>query len=214
MEDDISIGVAREAAIVRDLDAAENEASTLLEAVAVVADSDAHRTETTHSQRVDRYRAHRHGDACGVYGVAMTDVDISLADWLSTREAGSDRFTQTVAGVAERARAGEDFFVAVRELLDEVALLTEDRQRESALAERPGETGERRFDAFLGALAEHLAASWGLPRPPWAIEGARFLDRFWFYSDVPAFRPLQLAQSPAAFRRRGIFISAGALERV
>jgi hypothetical protein len=33
-------------------------------------------------------------------------------------------------------------------------------------------------------------------------------------SAVPGFRALALAQSPAAFRRRGIFIAEGALQRV
>jgi hypothetical protein len=42
----------------------------------------------------------------------------------------------------------------------------------------------------------------------------RFLDRFWFPSAVPGFRALAIAESPAAFRRRGIFIARGALERV
>jgi hypothetical protein len=42
-----------------------------------------------------------------------------------------------------------------------------------------------------------------------------FLDElFWFVSEVRGFRALALAQSPAAFRRRGIFIAEGALQRV
>ena len=66
----------------------------------------------------------------------------------------------------------------------------------------------------LVAPAEHLAAPNELERPPWATEPHRFLDRFWFVSDVPGFRALAIAQWPAAFRRRGIFIAEGALQRV
>lgn len=103
---------------------------------------------------------------------------------------------------------------AVREFLDEFALLPRDDLRRRAIEERPEQTGDSRADAYLGALAEHFAAAGGLDRPDWSIEPDRFLDRFWFPSDVPGFRALAIAQSPAAFRRRGIFIAAGALERV
>jgi hypothetical protein len=86
--------------------------------------------------------------------------------------------------------------------------------RARAIRDRPLPTGDARADAYIGALAEHLAATPGLERPEWAVERERFLDRFWFVSDVPGFRALAIAQSPAAFRRRGIFIADGALQRV
>jgi hypothetical protein len=79
---------------------------------------------------------------------------------------------------------------------------------------RPEPTGDPRADAYLGALAEHLAATHGIKRPAWSVEPDRFLDRFWFVSEVPGFRALAIAQSPAAFRRRGIFVAKGALQRV
>jgi hypothetical protein len=83
-----------------------------------------------------------------------------------------------------------------------------------AIRARARPTGDARADAYLGALAEHLAATHGLERPAWAVEPERFLDRFWFVSAVPGFRALAIAQAPAAFRRRGIFIAQGALQRV
>jgi hypothetical protein len=79
---------------------------------------------------------------------------------------------------------------------------------------RPESTTDPRADAYLGALAEHLAATNGIERPAWSLEPERFLERFWFVSEVHGFRALAVAQSPAAFRRRGIFIAKGALERV
>ena len=51
-------------------------------------------------------------------------------------------------------------------------------------------------------------------RPVWATEPDRFLECFWFVSGVPGFRAIAIAQSPAAFRRRGIFIARDALSRV
>lgn len=42
----------------------------------------------------------------------------------------------------------------------------------------------------------------------------RMLDHMWFPGVAPGFRPTALRESPAAFRRRGIFIARGALMRV
>jgi len=137
----------------------------------------------------------------------------TLRDWLREHPPDDAAFTQTIASVARRHHAGEGFMPAVRELLDEFALLPTDRQRARALADEPEPTGDPRFDAYLGALAEHLAITSSLPRPEWALQPGRFLDRFWFLSDVPGFRATAIAQSPAAFRRRGVFIARGALER-
>lgn len=137
----------------------------------------------------------------------------TLKDWLAEHPPPDGAFTQSLEVVAERAREGEDFRVGVREFLDEFALLPRTDLQARAISARPCLTGNRRHDAYLGALAEHLAAVRGLDRPAWAVEPERFLDRFWFPSDVPGFRALAIAQSPAAFRRRGIFIAQASLDR-
>jgi hypothetical protein len=102
----------------------------------------------------------------------------------------------------------------VREFLDEFALRGDDRCRLEAIVQRPELTGDPRHDAYLGALAEHLAAIHGLIRPGWSVEPGRFLDRFWFVSEVPGFRAVAIAQAPAAFRRRGVFVPERSLHRV
>ena len=138
----------------------------------------------------------------------------STREWLAEHPPPDEAFRQTLALVGERLRNGDELRFAVREFLDEFALLPRDDLRARAIRDRPELTGEDRADAYLGALAEHLAAVERIERPPWAVERERFLDRFWFVSEVSGFRALAIAQSPAAFRRRGIFISAGALRRV
>jgi hypothetical protein len=134
------------------------------------------------------------------------------SDWLAAHP--PRRLTATLAGVALRAAGGEDFHHAVREFLDEFALRGDDGSRAEAIAERPQPTDDPRHDAYLGALAEHLAATHRLSRPPWSVEPDRFLDRFWFVSEVPGFRALSIAQAPAAFRRRGVFVPERSLHRV
>ncbi len=136
------------------------------------------------------------------------------SDWLASNPPASRQLGATLAGVARRARGGEDFRHAVREFLDEFALRGDDRSRVEAIAQRPPPTGDPRYDAYLGALAEHLAAVHHLNRPAWSVEPGRFLDRFWFVSEVPGFRAVSIAQAPAAFRRRGVFVPERSLHRV
>jgi hypothetical protein len=134
--------------------------------------------------------------------------------WLAAHPPPDSAFLQSLAHVAARLRAGEGLRFAVREFLDEFELLPRRALMQRAIAERPALTMWAPADAYLGALGEHLAATRDLERPSWVTEPARFLERFWFLSDVPGFRALAIAQSPAAFRRRGIFIAEGALQRV
>lgn len=136
------------------------------------------------------------------------------SEWHAANPPSADRLTETLAGVAARVRGGEGFNYAVREFLDEFALRADDRLRAQAISDRPEPTGDARYDAYLGALAEHLAAAHGLERPAWSVEPGRFLDRFWFVSEVPGFRAVAIAQAPAAFRRRGVFIPERSLHRV
>jgi hypothetical protein len=136
------------------------------------------------------------------------------SDWLRAHPPAAESLTQTLAGVARRTLAGEDFRFAVREFLDEFALRDDDALRAAAIAERPEPTGDARHDAYLGALAEHIAVAHDLERPPWSVASERFLDRFWFLSDVAALRATAIAQAPAAFKRRGIFVPERSLHRV
>ncbi|MEX0972652.1 MAG: hypothetical protein WDZ46_05290 [Solirubrobacterales bacterium] len=136
------------------------------------------------------------------------------SDWLAAHPPPAERLTATLAGVAARIRKGEEFGHAVREFLDEFSLRGDDDSRATAISDRPEAAGDERYDAYLGALAEHLSLAHGLQRPPWSVEPGRFLDRFWFVSDVPGFRAVSIAQAPAAFRRRGVFLPERSLHRV
>lgn len=81
------------------------------------------------------------------------------------------------------------------------------------LSREPGPTGSALLDAYLAAVVEHLSNEVGLPAPSWVEDPNRFLRTWWIEGDVPSARPTAVAQSPAAFRRRGIFVSERALER-
>lgn len=73
---------------------------------------------------------------------------------------------------------------------------------------------DRRADAYLGAVAEHVAVRSGVPVPEWSRSDSRFLDQFWWPTRFVDLRARTIVESPAAFRRRGIYIGANTLERV
>jgi hypothetical protein len=66
-------------------------------------------------------------------------------------------------------------------------------------------------DAYLAALAEHLATQYGLEYPAWASGAERFLHEPFFASGLESLKAILLVESPAAFRRRMIFIGKDAL---
>jgi hypothetical protein len=81
-------------------------------------------------------------------------------------------------------------------------------------AEEPPLTGDSGVDAALAALAEHLARQDGWRPPRWALDESRYAEPWWFVADVKAWEALAIQESPLAFRKRGVFITAAALERV
>ncbi len=78
------------------------------------------------------------------------------------------------------------------------------------LEQEPPSTSDQRWDVFLAALAEHLAARDGRAGPSWSE--FRCLSQFWFPFNTPAARVDAFVHAPAAFRRRGVFVAARELE--
>jgi hypothetical protein len=58
-----------------------------------------------------------------------------------------------------------------------------------------------------------LPSNTGLPIPPWVEQPQRFLDKPFFAGGLESLKAILLAESPLAFRRRQIFVSANALSR-
>ncbi len=70
----------------------------------------------------------------------------------------------------------------------------------------PPLTGDARFDALLGAAAEHIAARYGRPGPLWTLTVDRFLPRPWWTSPLRSARTEAVLWTPSSFRRRGIYL--------
>lgn len=103
------------------------------------------------------------------------------------------------------ARGGRWFWVRefLRGFADDVAGTDE---RAALMAEPPAGSGATEWDAVLAALAEHLAFHHHLPCPDWTQERARCAQRAWFLSELPTQRAWAVETSPAAFRRRNLFV--------
>jgi transcriptional regulator with XRE-family HTH domain len=106
---------------------------------------------------------------------------------------------------------GESAWRLVGEFLDDDRG-ADDAEFRLAVDDAPAPTGDLRADALVAALAEHLSARRGIAPPPWTLVAAEAIP-WWFVAGDP-FRALALRESPPSFARRGIFITAGALERV
>lgn len=120
---------------------------------------------------------------------------------------------RTLAEVARRREAGEDFSRLLREFLDE--FYRELRAGEAAvlISEEPQRLLLAEEHALLGAIGEHLARRWNLPIPDWTDEPTRFLKRPHFTTPIEGLKALLIAESPIAFRRRLIFTEAEPLRR-
>lgn len=119
---------------------------------------------------------------------------------------------RSIAEIAERAATGTQAFdPAVREFIDSWDLMPPS-DREAAVAVEPTLLGGVK-DAYLGALAEHLMARHRKFAPSWAEHPERFLREPFFAGGLESLKAILLVESPSAFRRRLIFISADGLSR-
>lgn len=119
---------------------------------------------------------------------------------------------RSIAEIAQRAQAkAAAFDPSVREFLDEWSGMT-GAQRNSALESEPGKLTVLK-DAYLAALTEHLAHLGGIAVPAWTDDPGRFLSEPYFAGGLESLKAILLAESPLAFRRRLIFISADGLSR-
>jgi hypothetical protein len=121
---------------------------------------------------------------------------------------------EVVASAANRGELG----LNLAEFLDHVNLLARKKTgRRGLLAgirTEPPRTGDAVQDAYLAAVASHLARIHGLPVPRWTEKKTRRLDRPWFALEDDWARAWLLRDSPPAFRERNLFTSEDALHRV
>jgi transcriptional regulator with XRE-family HTH domain len=117
------------------------------------------------------------------------------------------------AAVDKELRAGQsqDGWRLVWEFLDDDSG-ADDREVIFTVSEPPRPAGDRRADALAAALAEYVCVRRQLVPPAWTQVPIEVVP-WWFVSDK-RFHALALRESPISFARRGIFVTAGALQRI
>jgi hypothetical protein len=102
------------------------------------------------------------------------------------------------------------FDAALREFLDH--FYSNPKERAAALQTQPVPLDDLR-DAYLAATAEHLANCHDLEIPPWCETYGLALKMPFFAGGLESMKALLTVESPAAFRRRMLFVSKNALSR-
>jgi transcriptional regulator with XRE-family HTH domain len=101
----------------------------------------------------------------------------------------------------------------LREFLDEFYVAAESKKRAAMLRPEPPLLANEKANAYLGAVAEHLALRNKLPIPVWTARAPRFLHTPYFPGGLESLKATMLKESPTAFRRRMIFVGADPLYR-
>ena len=119
----------------------------------------------------------------------------------------------TLFEVVTSGRQYGDTDAFLREFLDEYYVEPALERRAAMLAAEPPLTGNYKVDAYVAAVAEHLAHRDRDRAPAWVEGEQRFLRRAWFPCGLESLKATLLMESPAAFRRRMIFVGADPLYR-
>ncbi len=81
-------------------------------------------------------------------------------------------------------------------------------------SQAPGLVADTRWDAFLAAIVEDEAARKAISPPRWTNDPKRFNRPFWYLSKNPRFHTWEVANSPGALIRHGLFAAEDELESV
>lgn len=114
---------------------------------------------------------------------------------------------------AQRIAGGVQLREATADFLDDLRWARDDRDLAGRVDAEPVSV-DAHTDAYLAAIAEHVCARLGVVPPPWIRDARRFLDHLWWPAKTVGLQARAIVESPAAFRRRGIFIGRTTLERV
>lgn len=160
-----------------------------------------HRALAQYRDRAQRVRRPAKAKAKAAHGDGGMRPAVAGARPQSLREA-------TTSGEAHGAAGAR-----LREFLDHFYVTLDASARSRMLADEPPLSADARANAYVAAVAEHLALRHQLPVPSWTAGAERFLRRPHFPAGLENLKATLIQQSPAAFRRRLIFVEADPLYR-
>lgn len=143
--------------------------------------------------------------------MSLPQADTFMETSINTEAAR--RRPHSLQEVAQWGASPGEMDVFLREFLDTFYTEPEPACRAVMLRDEPPLTGSERANAYLAAVAEHLAQRNEIPVPAWVDGDARFLKLPFFPAGLESLKAICLLESPAAFRRRLIFVGADPLYR-
>lgn len=161
------------------------------------------RRARTSSATVHRYESGRVDPSVGTLNRLLRACLPRRRRWASAADlsdAIDDALTRTDA----------DVWRLVAEFLDDDKH-ADDREFLLTVVDPPGPASDGRAPALAAAIVEHLSAQRRLTPPSWTV-GTDDVKPWWFVAGDP-FRAIALRESPPSFASRGIFVTAGSLER-
>lgn len=117
---------------------------------------------------------------------------------------------RSLASYADELREADDGF-RLRLLLHEFGLGWQDTpvaDRSRLISDEPAPV-DPRWDAFVAAMAEHLAYTSGLSAPDWIFQEDRYLPSLWFAAgaSLATLRTEALVHTPAHFEAHGVLLA-------
>ena len=119
----------------------------------------------------------------------------------------------SLSEVVQMAARYGDIDAFLREFLDEFYIEQDMIARQAMLIDPPPLMEDERANAYLGAVAEHLALRNKIDIPEWTADDCRFLKSPYFPCGLESLKAILLVESPVAFRRRMIFVGSDPLYR-
>jgi hypothetical protein len=135
---------------------------------------------------------------------------LSVSSWVLQK--ALPRGASTFQRLIEQLCSGDDEKFALAALNDFLAALTAD-EFHSALASPPPPRLSPMLRAYLAAMVEHAAGRKRARVPRWVLETPA-IEQPYFATELVGLRLHLLSSSPAAFRRRNLFVDASVGDRV
>lgn len=119
----------------------------------------------------------------------------------------------SIAEVERWSGSSQEFWFNVRDFLDEFRRLKDPAMLEEEPARSRLADLAEVVDAYLAAVAVSLARELEAVPPQWSLAEDRKLRSPWFAHTGWRLRATLIAESPAPFRERNLFVSENALSR-
>ena len=136
----------------------------------------------------------------------VTTFDDSLEEVAKTRR------PHTLKEAVEWGCAFGNKGAFLREFLDHF-YASDQSLKEHMLIEMPPLTPDVKNNAYIAAVAEHLALKNHLKVPQWSGHKDRFLHKPYFPCGLESLKATLIKESPVSFRRRLIFVGSDVLSR-